>query len=321
MKLRTITIRAAAWITVFALAACSAGGNSVVTTAASGALPASHDTHPAWWRQAPASARAGVYVTQANGSSDGFVFGFKAQDKSNDAPLCTIGNQSFTQTEIGADASGNVYVPNVATGSVNVYAPNCGSLIGSFSDPFDSLSDVTVHGNTIYAAGGNHVAVCTKSGCPTALTDPSILQLETAAVDSKGNVWASYYSQTNRPSLIVWPGGSMPGHVVTGYANQNTPGGLAFDRRDALVSVQTLFAHVYTYRCNASKAACINTGVFALQGGSLFGAFNAKNTNFQVTDYAHGSVDVYGYPSFAYQYSYNQGFMPNYSVVGIVQTH
>ncbi len=312
---------ATAFTATLALAGCSAGGTMTAAPAnPSHILAPANGARPGWWREAPAPARAGVYVAQANGASDGVVFGFKARNRANDRPSCSIENQTLTQSQIGADSSGNVYVPNAATSAVNVYAPDCGALVGSFVDPYDSPVDVTVHGSTIYAAGGDHVAVCSASGCASALTDPSIHQLETAAVDSKGNVWATYYNQGFAVSLIVWPGGSMPGHPVGGYVNQNTPGDLFFDRHDKLVSVQTLFNHVYTYRCDASKAACSNTGIFALKGGSLFGALNAKNTNVQVTDYANRSVDVYAYPSFAYEYSYNNGFMPNYSVEGIVQT-
>jgi hypothetical protein len=35
------------------------------------------------------------------------------------------------------------------------------------------------------------------------------------------------------------PYGTMPGHAVSGYVNQNTPGGLIFDERDNLISIQT----------------------------------------------------------------------------------
>lgn len=57
---------------------------------------------------------------------------------------------------------------------------------------------------TFYGAGGSYVSICTLSGCASELTDPSIKQLETAAVDSDGNIWASYYNQSGAPSLIVW---------------------------------------------------------------------------------------------------------------------
>ena len=248
------------------------------------------------------------------------VFGFKPSNKADLPPLCSIGSQNFDDTQIGADSAGNLYLPNAETSVIGVYSPNCGQLVRGITDPYGSPVDVTVHGGIIYAAGGQTVAICTTSGCSSALTDPSILQLETTAVDSKGNVWASYYNHSGAIELIVWPHGKMPGRVASGYVNANTPGDLIFDKNDTLVSVQTRFTHAYVYHCNAATAACTNSATFSLHGGSLFGALNARNTNVQISDYENGAVDVYAYPSFTYEYSYSRGFMPNYSVEGIVQT-
>jgi len=318
MKSRIVVL---IWPAVAAALASGCAGNGMpASTGAPAGLP-QPVAHPAWWREAPAAARAGFYVAQANGSSDGVVFGFGLQNKKNKAPLCSLGNQKFNDTDIAADASGNLYLANVQTGAINVYAPNCGNLIASFTDPYGSDVDVAVHGTAIYPAGGDHVAVCTMKGCSAKLTDPSILQLETAAVDSRGNVWGSYYDQQGRISLIVWRSGAMPGHPVSGYVNQNTPGGLLFDSHDNLISVQTRFLHVYTYRCDAATAACNNTGTFTLQAASLFGALNAKNAQLEVTDYSNDSVDVYAYPTFTYEYSYSRGLMTDYSVQGIAQAH
>ena len=316
MRLRSFP--ALATLAALALAACG-GGAGMPATAVGPARTALQ--RPAWWREAPATVRAGVYVGQANGSTDGVVFGFHASERRNQPPACSIPGQNFDQSQIAADSAGNVYLPDILTSAVNIYAPECGSLIASVADPYGAPLDVAVHGGTFYAAGGQAVAVCTQGGCSTELTDASIFQLETAAVDSHGNVWASYYSNSNGPSLIVWPGGAMPGRIVRGYVNQNTPGGLLFDRRDRLISVQTLFAHVYAYRCDASTARCRNTGTFGLQGGSLFGALNARNSNFQATDYANDSIDVYAYPGFTYEYSYDRGLLSGSAVQGIVQTH
>jgi hypothetical protein len=308
-------------IALFGVAALAAGCAQSPGTVPSG-LPISSAAvaQQAPIRDAGAAARAGVFVTQANGSTDGMVFGFKAPNKTGQPPVCSIGSQNFDDTQIAADLAGNLYLPNVETSVIGVYSPNCGQLVRGIADPYGSAVDVAVHGNTIFAAGGQTVAVCTTSGCASSLTDPSIFQLETTAVDSKGNVWASYYNQTGAVELIVWPHGKMPGRVASGYVNANTPGDLIFDKNDTLVSIQTRFSHAYVYHCNAATAACTNAAIFTLHGTSLFGALDARNTNVQITDYGDGAVDVYAYPSFTYEYSYSRGFMPNYSVQGIVQT-
>ena len=270
---------------------------------------------------APAAVRAGVFVTEANGASDGVVFGFRERNKTDGPPVCSIGNQNFDQSQIAADATGNLYLPNIETSVIGVYSPNCGQLVRGITDPYGAPVDVAVRFGKIYAAGGTTVAVCSSSGCSSSLTDPSIRQLETTAVDSSENVWASYYDHSGAIRLAVWPHGTMPARVVSGYVNQNTPGDLIFDRNDTLVSIQTLFTHAYVYRCNAKTASCTNTATHDLHGGSLYGSLNARNTNLQISDYSNGAVDVYAYPSFVYEYSYSRGFMPNYSVQGIVQTH
>jgi hypothetical protein len=270
--------------------------------------------------QARAS-RVSVYVAQANGASNGFVYGYGANNKANRAPLCTITGQTFDHSQIAVDDSGNAYLPNLKSSSIDIYAPNCGASLATVKDPYGADVDVALGGNgTFYGAGGAHVSVCTMAGCKRELTDPSIFQLETAAVDPSGNVWASYYNQKGAPSLIVWPGASMPGKPVSGYVNQNTPGDLAFDQHATLISLRTLFPDVYLYRCVAATATCTNTKLIRLHSGSVFGAINASNTDYQVTEYPNNGVDVYSYPSFTFKYSYNRGLKQGFSTQGIAQT-
>jgi hypothetical protein len=274
-------------------------------------------SRPAWWREAPAAIRVGVYVGQASYNS--VIFGYRARNKSNRAPECSVGYQNFDQSQIAVDASANVYSPDFRTGDINIYGPNCGSLIASVNDPYGSDVDVAVGENGIfYGVGGTHVSVCTLSGCTSELTDPSIKQLETAAVDAGGAVWASYYNQSGVPSLIAWtPRGDV--QVMNGYVNQNTPGDLMFDNRGRLVSLQTRFLKVYVYQCDVYEATCFKPKTYRLKAGSLFGSLNAANTDFQATDYANDSVDVYTYPHFTYEYSYSGGLKASYGVQGIAQ--
>jgi hypothetical protein len=276
--------------------------------------------HPSWWREAPDGARKSVYVSQADGAGAGMVFGYRASNRRNAPPLCSIGNLSPSDSDLGTDAAGNLYVPDVTTSAVTVYAPGCGAVLGSFTDPYGTPQGAVISGSTIYVADAGGVAICTTSGCPSRLTDPSILQITGSAVDSHGNVWAAYYASNIAISLIVWPKGKMPGKVVNGFVNSTTPGALLFDKQDRLVSIVSHFSFLFTYACDANSASCSNTGEIILQGASDFGALNRRNDEIQVTDEGNHCVDVYAYPSFQYEYSYNRGLVPGYAVVGIVQT-
>ncbi len=317
MRLDRVARAVALCLTAAGLAACGAPGTATPPAPQTQPLAG----HPSWWREAPETARAGVYVAQANGSSDGVVFGYGPHNKANKAPSCSITGQTFGETQIAADPKGRLYLPNVATDAIAVYAPHCGALLRTIPDPSGSdVAVAAVDGSLFAAAGGTHVSVCRNGTCSRKLTDDSIFQIESVAVDHLGNVWASYYNQGFAVSLIVWPNGSMPGRVVKGYVNENTPGGLSFDIHDNLVSIQSRFNHVYVYECAAGVANCINTGTFALKAASVFGSLDAKSTNYQVTDYANNSVDVYRYPDFTYEYSYDRGLRSGYSVEGIVQT-
>src|ERR1700735_4642278 len=131
--------------TPIATASCSANSST--------APPLSR---PAWQREAPAAIRVGVYVGQASYNS--VIFGYRARNKSNRAPECSIAYQNFAQSQIAVDASGNVF----AVGKNGIF----------------------------YGVGGTHVSVCTRSGCISELTDSSIKQLETGAGDAQGTVWA-----------------------------------------------------------------------------------------------------------------------------------
>jgi hypothetical protein len=274
--------------------------------------------HPAWWREAPASVKRGVYVSQTNGGGTSTLFGFGAHNRDDRRPDCTIAEPNSVE-DIGSDASGNVYVPSIAGESVTVYAPHCGSVIATFADKYGSPLGAVVRDNTIYLANENgNVAVCALGGCSSELTDPSIFQMTSAAVDPAGNVWAAYYDQRSAISLIVWRHASMPGHVVSGYVNNPVPGGILFDKHGGLISVA--FGTAFTYGCSARRASCTSTGLKQLQGASNFAALNAANTSIQVTDFSNTSVDVFSYPDFTYSYSYDRGFDAGSSVQGITLT-
>jgi hypothetical protein len=49
----------------------------------------------------------------------------------------------------------------------------------------------------------------------------------------------------------------------------------------------------------------------------VFGKIFAEGTAFDVADYTYGSIDVYSYPGFTYQYSYIQGLKQSGLVLGL----
>lgn len=323
MHLRDLRLLTAGCLSFLCAVTAGCGAAAVSTIGSTGApdtqRPAQTGrSHPAWWREAPDTVKRGVYVSESNGGGTSELFGFGAQNQKDHRPFCVTAAPAST-TGIGSDASGNVYAPSASTATVSVYAPHCGSVIATFSDPYGSPLGAAVQGDAIYLPNANgNVAVCTLTGCASELTDPSILQVTSAAADPSGNVWAAYYAQNIEISLIVWRRGKMPGRVVSGYINTPVPGNVLFDKKGGLISVA--FATAFTYSCSARAAACTNTGAIGLQGNSNFAALNATNTAIQVTDAMHTSVDVYAYPSFTYAYSYDSGLLDNAAVEGITQT-
>jgi hypothetical protein len=234
---------------------------------------------------------------------------------------------------MGEDTEGNLYVPYGNTDTVNVFAPNCGAQIGSYSDPYGQPVDIAVksgkvklHGVPIQAvfdivgsSGSEYgnVALCgIATGCTSELTDPSINTLYAGAYDSTGNIWASYLNQENVPALIVWPNGEMPGEVVSGYVNSGV-GGLEFDAKGNLIAIDSSLPGVYSYTCSVESASCTSNGSSVLNGHMLYGKLVAKGAAFDVADFSYGSIDVYSYPSFTYEFSYIQGLNQSDLVIGL----
>jgi hypothetical protein len=296
---------------------------------------------PTWWRDAPAgsnvkkqtSAVKTIIVSMQESPDLPGYSQTGSEGQKMTGPICTISGQSNV-TDIGEDTEGNVYVPFGNTDTVTVFAPNCGAQIGSYSDPYGQPVDfaakagkVKLHGVPIQGAAfdivgssgseyGN-VALCTiAKGCTSELTDPSINTLYAGAYDSAGNVWASYLNQENVPALIVWPNGTMPGEVVSGYINSGV-GGLQFDAKGNLIAIDSSLPGAYSYTCSVESASCTSNGSSVLNGHMLYGKLVAKGAAFDVADFSYGSIDVYSYPSFTYQYSYIQGLDQSDLVIGL----
>jgi hypothetical protein len=307
---------------------------------------------PTWWRDAPAGSNAKktspiktIVVSMQESPSLPAYSQTGSEGQKMTGPICTISGQSGV-TDIGEDTKGDVYVPYGNTDTVSVFAPDCGAQIGSYSDPYGQPVDIAFpprDGNgsavkreiiertqdavfDIVGSSGSeygNVALCTTAkGCTSELTDPSINTVYAGAFDSAGNVWASYLNQENVPALIVWPNGKMPGEVVSGYVNSGV-GSLEFDAKGNLLAIDSSLPGVVSYTCTvpnarrATSVGCDPNHDWDLNGHMLYGKLVAKGAAFDVADFSYGSIDVYSYPSFTYQYSYIQGLNQSDLVVGL----
>lgn len=294
-------------LVVFGLPGCSGGG----------ALPAAH-VRPSWWRAAPPTASLDVYVTEIDGAGQGTLFDFGPQNKRDRPARCTMKPPAFV-IGIGADASGDVYLPDIPEETlIDVYAPHCGKQIATMTDRFGAPIGIAKAGSTIFVQDGVGVDVCTLSSCTTHLSDPSIGQLTGSAVDAAGDVWGVGYGSSGI-SLVVWRHAHMPGHAFAGFTKSGSAGDIMVDDRGRVVEVETHFSQAYVFACDLETFACSRQRTVTLHGTSNFASMNGAQTDVQITDSEYDSVDVYAYPSFAYEYSYDAGLHQGYTPSGIAQ--
>jgi hypothetical protein len=137
------------------------------------------------------------------------------------------------------------------------------------------------------------------------------------AVDVNGNVWASASTTTANASIIVWLGGAMPAHVIPNAHPGNGGGGIEFDNQGTMLVLDASDAAIYTYKCRASHLACKELGRWPLKYETFFGKLDRANSRFEAANGGSGAVDVYAYPGFFYEYSYDNSLASQLDVVGI----
>lgn len=239
---------------------------------------------------------------------------YPPHNRQNKPPVCTVAGSGVLG--ITSDAKGDLYVAN-GNGTIVEYAPGCGAAIQTWRERQGQAVDVAVFGKTVYVATQGtpdkrgDVAVCTTSTCGSVLKDRRINVLQGIAVDAQGNVWG-----TGSGALVVWRGGKMPAHFVKGF-RQTDSAGLDFANDGTLISVDEFSATIYTYSCDANAASCDRLGSFRQMAAGFFGKLDKANTQFQIANEGNSTVDVYAYPGFAYQYSYNNGLNAKDRVIGI----
>jgi hypothetical protein len=291
---------------------------------------------PAWYREAPAGTKKGIYVGEFFTSN---ILGYAWDASKNLPPICEL-PASFV-VDVATDPSGDLIDPDGGSREVIVYhgPAMCGSQIGSFSDTAGQPSDAATHNaatGTIYVgniqatgqAYGN-VSVCTlAAGCSAVLSNSAIGgQLFSVAEDKHGNVYASGYvnptgghGNGSGAALVVWRNGTGSGTVIKSYRNK-WPGGLEVDRAGNLLAFDTFAKNagalfVYT----GCPSQCKAHGPFPLKGESVYGKVNPKSNLLMVGDFEYGKVDVYRYrgtKGITYLYSFSNGISPSGDVEGI----
>lgn len=258
----------------------------------------------------------------------GLINGYPNPDKKNVKPTCTITGNAISGW--GIDLQGDLILPWAKSGnepsinepSINVYAgPKlCGKEIGSIPDSKGQIVDAKSFDATtdpIYvseiagegSANAGDVLICslTTESCGSPVTNSAITGYGAGvAIDTKGDCWMSAATSTTSGFVLVyWKGCKGGGAVATGTKNAAF-GGLFFDAKSNLVSIDST-GELYVYSGCRPKCKVVSSS--ALKGASIFGNLNQKGDRLAVGDVANTDVDVYSYAptGIKYLYSFNNG--------------
>jgi hypothetical protein len=305
------------------LTGCSAGSQSGFNPASLGITRAPSTS----FQSRPNVAPAMLYVSSW---TSGTILGYKSPrsghaDKKNSAPTCTFTVNRGLE-DIAGDPQGNLIVPTATRSSdqVNIYAPNCGALIGSVADPYGAPYDAAENAaGTIVAATNatytGNVAVCTlKAGCTSDLTIPSNYSGQNLAfavtVNRAGDCWAQVVYETysgDINGLAYFKGCSGTGQVATGFLNQDK-GGLDIDKSGNIVSIDSNLGGkqtsslLYVYKgCNPT--CTVVGGPFTLHSseGEFYGHLNKAGDTLATVDFFTPEIDIYHYTPTKVTYLYS----------------
>lgn len=279
----------------------------------------------------PAAVTRGIAVDIFNFKTENIPI-YTKNNSGNGPAMCTVSSGKKGVNDVGADAKGNLIVPNAYSG-VKVYAPpftgsSCGTLLGTISEPFgqaasaaakDAKRGTIVVGN-IGGGTGTGVVTCTlKSlGC-TALNSPNMGTLGGVAMDEAGNCYADAFDASGTVGLWVYIGCTGTGTELTSADGFTQPyyGGIDVDNRGNLVVVSLLNSTgagpstVTVYSgCNTGVCTVVG-GPFNLQGQSVFGHLGRQNERWATFDVTNSVVEVYNYTGHGtglkFNYSFNNG--------------
>jgi len=273
-------------------------------------------SRPASWMRfgsGPDAGKGDTYVGQFSGTP---VQEYRENNKRNRPPLCSLPGQSVNG--IAVDPAGNLWVPSGTGGGqgyTQEYAPNCGAAGLKVTDPngqpadvgFDSKGNIYIMNIFDAAGAAGTVNIYNASGTLTgSLSDPSFSELIGIATDSKDDIFVSNRQSNGNANVVEFPGGQMPGTVLTGIV-LGLPGAPQFDRADDLIITDwnALTLNIYAPPYTGSPA------VKPMHGLSLWCPLSHNEKRLSCADLGNGSVDVYSYPSATYLYSYTNGLTPS----------
>jgi hypothetical protein len=273
-----------------------------------------------------AKPKAGIYAAEFDGTE---LFGYRNPDRKNAGPACNV-SATFVNG-FSVDGTGNLVVPNGYPTEVSVYKGKglCGTLMGTFSDPYGQASDAAsanaasaaiVVGNieVSYSKKIGNVAVCSLAkGCTRELKSPHITYYGGGvALAKNGDCWMA--SEDNpalsSATLTYFKHCSGSGQVATGWKNAYY-GGLIVDKLGDLVSIDFDTPALWVYK-GCSPACRLVGGPFALEGDSFYGNLSRKGNELTLGDFQYGQVDVYSYApkKLTYEYSFSRGLTPSQDV-------
>jgi hypothetical protein len=144
------------------------------------------------------------------------------------------------------------------------------------------------------------------------LTNPQIFFANGIGVDSKDNVYVSFFTQASTTGVMEFKGGQMPGTVLKHIKN-GAPGAIAFDKTDHLIITDDAAVTLNVYAPPYDKMP----KTYPIQGHSPQCSLNKAQTNLACGDKTNTAVDIYSYPAGKYLYSFNNGLTA--TVIGTAQ--